>query len=115
MAAGESAIDGYLDAADTRSTLDAMRAVGADVTGVEVSTRDERTIPGVGGPPSRRIAVRSAESLASLPVAVPGDFSSAAFFIVAACLVSGSELVVDDVGLSPTRIGLLGVLNRMGA
>jgi 3-phosphoshikimate 1-carboxyvinyltransferase len=46
---------------------------------------------------------------------VPADFSSAAFFIVAALLTNGSEVVVTDVGLNPTRTGLLSILERMGA
>jgi 3-phosphoshikimate 1-carboxyvinyltransferase len=48
-------------------------------------------------------------------VRVPGDFSSAAFFIVAACLVPGSELVIQGVGLDPRRAGLLDALRAMGA
>ncbi|MGC8967448.1 MAG: 3-phosphoshikimate 1-carboxyvinyltransferase [Thermus sp.] len=46
---------------------------------------------------------------------VPGDFSSAAFFLVAALLAPGSEVVVEGVGLNPTRTGLLRVLRSMGA
>lgn len=46
---------------------------------------------------------------------VPSDFSSAAFFIVAALLISGSELLVQNVCLNPTRTGLLGLLQTMGA
>ncbi|WP_347240473.1 3-phosphoshikimate 1-carboxyvinyltransferase [Thermus sp.] len=46
---------------------------------------------------------------------VPGDFSSAAFFLVAALLTPGSEVVVEGVGLNPTRTGLLRVLRAMGA
>lgn len=46
---------------------------------------------------------------------VPGDFSSAAFFIVAALLVPNSRLVLKDIGLNPTRTGLLEVLRKMGA
>ena len=46
---------------------------------------------------------------------VPGDFSSAAFFIAGARLSKGSELLVENVGLNPTRIGLLEVLQRMNA
>ena len=46
---------------------------------------------------------------------VPGDISSAAFFIVAALIVPGSEIVLKDVCLNPTRTGLLDVLGRMGA
>lgn len=48
-------------------------------------------------------------------VQVPGDFSSAAFFIVAACLVPGSTLELLDVGLNPRRTGLVEVLRAMGA
>ena len=48
-------------------------------------------------------------------VEVPGDFSSAAPFIVAATLLAGSDLYVHDVGINPTRTGLLDVLERMGA
>ncbi len=46
---------------------------------------------------------------------VPGDPSQAAFWVVAACVVPGSELVVDDVYLGPARSGFLDVLARMGA
>jgi len=48
-------------------------------------------------------------------IAVPADISSAAFFLVAASLVVGSEVVLDEVGVNPTRTGLLTVLERMGA
>jgi 3-phosphoshikimate 1-carboxyvinyltransferase len=48
-------------------------------------------------------------------VQVPGDFSSAAPFIVAATLLAGSNLYIHDVGINPTRTGLLDVLERMGA
>ncbi|MCA9755057.1 MAG: 3-phosphoshikimate 1-carboxyvinyltransferase [Candidatus Eisenbacteria bacterium] len=46
---------------------------------------------------------------------VPGDISAAAFFLVGAALAPGSELVIDDVGLNPTRTGAIDVLRRMGA
>lgn len=46
---------------------------------------------------------------------VPGDFSSAAFLIVAAACVAGSSLALEDVSLNPTRVGLLAQLARMGA
>jgi len=48
-------------------------------------------------------------------VVVPADFSSAAFFIVAATLVPGSELVLSSVGMNPRRTGLLQALRAMGA
>jgi len=46
---------------------------------------------------------------------VPGDISSAAFFLVAACLVKEADLTITDVGLNPTRAALLDVLRGMGA
>jgi 3-phosphoshikimate 1-carboxyvinyltransferase len=48
-------------------------------------------------------------------ITVPGDFSSAAFFLVAGCLLPGTAVTVDNVLLNPTRIGLLEALSRMGA
>ena len=52
---------------------------------------------------------------AAIDRVVPGDFSSAAFLIVGACLLEGSDLTITGVGLNPTRTGLLNVLARMGA
>ena len=46
---------------------------------------------------------------------IPGDLSSAAFLMVAASLLPGSEVTLLDVGLNPTRTGLLDVLQAMGA
>lgn len=48
-------------------------------------------------------------------IRVPGDFSSAAYLLVAACLANDGDLTVDGVGLNPTRAGLLDVLREMGA
>jgi 3-phosphoshikimate 1-carboxyvinyltransferase len=55
------------------------------------------------------------QSLHGTTVVLPGDFSSAAFLIVAAALVPGSELELTGVGLNPTRTGLLDALVAMGA
>jgi 3-phosphoshikimate 1-carboxyvinyltransferase len=63
----------------------------------------------------RRVSVGPAERLRLGEVVVPGDFSAAAPFIVAASLLPGSELTIHDVGLNPRRTGLLDVLARMGA
>ena len=62
-----------------------------------------------------RITVGPAERLSLGEIVVPGDFSAAAPFIVAATLLPGSELTIHDVGLNPRRTGLLDVLARMGA
>jgi 3-phosphoshikimate 1-carboxyvinyltransferase len=61
------------------------------------------------------VSIDAAGRLSLAEVTVPGDFSSAAPFLVAATLLSGSELTIHDVGLNPRRIGLLDVLERMGA
>jgi 3-phosphoshikimate 1-carboxyvinyltransferase len=63
----------------------------------------------------RRVTVGPADHLRLGDVDVPGDFSAAAPFIVAATLLPGSELTIHDVGLNPRRTGLLDVLARMGA
>jgi 3-phosphoshikimate 1-carboxyvinyltransferase len=63
------------------------------------------------------VEVRPAESegVELGEMAVPADFSSAAFFLVGALLVPGSEVVLEEVGVNPTRTGLLRILERMGA
>ncbi len=48
-------------------------------------------------------------------IMIPGDISSAAFFIVAATLIPDAELLIKDVGVNPTRTGVLDILQRMGA
>ncbi|MCX8030887.1 MAG: 3-phosphoshikimate 1-carboxyvinyltransferase [Thermodesulfovibrionales bacterium] len=54
-------------------------------------------------------------SLNPIEVTVPSDFSSAAFFIIGGIIVPNSELILKDVGINPTRTGLLTVLNDIGA
>ncbi|HWJ33039.1 MAG TPA: hypothetical protein VNR59_11920, partial [Gaiellaceae bacterium] len=61
------------------------------------------------------VSIEPASRLELGEVTVPGDFSAAAPFLVAAPLLSGSDLTVHDVGLNPRRTGLLDVLERMGA
>ena len=59
--------------------------------------------------------LRGGQRLRAADIAVPADFSSAAFFIVAACIVPGSHLRLRAVGLNPRRTGLLVALRAMGA
>lgn len=54
-------------------------------------------------------------ALKPLDFQIPGDISSAAFVIVAACIVPGSDVVIENVGLNPTRTGVLDILIKMGA
>jgi hypothetical protein len=88
-----------------------LRAAGARIR-VE---RDGSGLTLEGRPPGRRVSVERAEALEPVGITVPGDFSSAAFFVVGALIVPGSRVEITDVGLNPTRVGLLGILNRMGA
>jgi 3-phosphoshikimate 1-carboxyvinyltransferase len=62
----------------------------------------------------RTIAVRGRARLAGKKLYVPGDFSSAAFFIIAALITPHSNLTLHNVGLNPTRTGILDVLVPMG-
>ena len=88
-----------------------------------VPTRDhsERMLAGFGAEltveqtgEGRVIRLRGEAELRGQTIAVPGDPSSAAFFAVAALLVPGSELTIENVGLNPTRAGLFAVLRAMG-
>src|SRR5919199_3747630 len=78
----------------------------------------ERLLQSLGLRVSRsasEIRVWPAERVPPLSLDIPGDFSSAAPFVVAATLLAGSELRIADVNVNPTRTGLLDVLERMGA
>ena len=89
-----------------------------------VPTRDhsERMLRGFGADLSveiepdgtRHIRIRGEAELKPQTIVVPGDPSSAAFFIVAALLVPGSDVTIANVGLNPTRAGLVEVLQAMG-
>jgi 3-phosphoshikimate 1-carboxyvinyltransferase len=63
----------------------------------------------------RDVVVRGGQRLVGRELFVPGDISSAAFWMVAAVALPGSDLRIEDVGLNPTRTGILDVLRRMGA
>jgi 3-phosphoshikimate 1-carboxyvinyltransferase len=62
-----------------------------------------------------RVTVRGGQKLSPIDAAVPGDISSAAFFLCAAALFPNSNLVIDNLLLNPTRASLLDVLKIMGA
>jgi 3-phosphoshikimate 1-carboxyvinyltransferase len=105
--------------------LAGLRAEGETVISEPAASRDhtERMICYAGGRVEREgeadgpgmVHVWPVERLGLVSLKVPGDFSSAAFFLVAGLLVPGSEVQVTNVGLNPTRTGLLEVLKRMGA
>ena len=78
-----------------------LRAFGADLE--------------VDGEMGRHITVRPGANLRGQSVVVPGDISSAAFWLVAGSLVPGADLTIENVGLNPTRTGILEVLEQMQA
>jgi 3-phosphoshikimate 1-carboxyvinyltransferase len=61
------------------------------------------------------VSISGPQSLHAIEAAVPGDLSSAAFFLCAAALFPGSALLLEGLGLNPTRAGLLDVLTLLGA
>ncbi|KEK22747.1 3-phosphoshikimate 1-carboxyvinyltransferase [Bacillus gaemokensis] len=63
----------------------------------------------------RTVSLRGRQSLVGTEIEVPGDVSSAAFLLVAGAIVPNSKLVLQNVGLNPTRTGILDVLSQMGA
>ncbi len=83
-------------------------------------TRDhtERMLRGFGysvDTESGIIALRGGGKLRACDIDIPADISSAAFFLVAASLVPGSDLLLTHVGINPTRVGVLTILSLMGA
>ena len=71
------------------------------------------TEPAEGG--GKRITVEGFPELAAAPIVVPGDISSAAFPLIAALIIPGSDVTIEGVGLNPLRAGLLDCLREMGA
>lgn len=63
----------------------------------------------------RQVAIQGGQVLKATSVTVPADISSAAFFLVGACMVEGSHVLLHRVGLNPTRSGIVNVLLRSGA
>jgi len=97
-----------------------MQAEGTTAVGEPTPSRDhtERMLSYLGVPIERSldlliiksINIRNASSLS-----IPGDLSSAAFLLVAAAIMPGSEVRITDVGLNPSRTGILDVLRAFGA
>ncbi len=77
-----------------------LRAFGADLT---------------VDPETNSVTVTGQSQLQGQTVIVPGDISSAAFWLVAGAIVPGSDLTIENVGINPTRTGVLEILDRMGA
>jgi 3-phosphoshikimate 1-carboxyvinyltransferase len=100
--------------------LAGLSAAGCTRVSESVPSRDhtERMLSAFGveiGRERRVLAIRGGQTLRATTLDVPADFSSAAFFLVAGCLAAEQPLVLTNVGINPTRTGLLGLLQRMGA
>jgi 3-phosphoshikimate 1-carboxyvinyltransferase len=100
--------------------LAALYAVGTTSITEPAPTRDhtERMLRGFGYPVTvdgRSASVESGHKLTATRIEVPADISSAAFFLVAASIAAGSDLLLEHVGINPTRTGVIDILKLMGA
>ena len=96
-----------------------LQAEGTTSLGEKIRTRDhtEHALRAFGASLNRsdgRLSVPGGQQLKALDLTVPGDMSSAAFFLAAALLFEDSNLVLDGLGLNPTRATLLDVVTAMG-
>lgn len=64
---------------------------------------------------SPEITIKGGIELKSTDIFIPGDISSAAYFITAASILKDSQIIIKQVGVNPTRIGIIEILNKMGA
>ena len=104
----------------TAILLAGLRASGTTRVTEKIPSRShtELALADFGAPPlveNGVVSLSGGSRLQGHRFRIPGDFSSAAFFIGAAAFLPGSELAVTNVGLNPTRAALLDVLQRMGA
>jgi 3-phosphoshikimate 1-carboxyvinyltransferase len=98
----------------------ALQTAGVTTIREQLRTRDhsELALRAFGAKLTRTsdsVSIAGPQSLQAIDAAVPGDLSSAAFFLCAAALFPGSSLVIDSLGLNPTRAVLLDVLMTLGA
>ena len=100
--------------------LAGLYADGETVVTEPAPTRDhtERMLRGFGydvGVDGAQVRIRGGGRLMACGIDVPADISSATFFLVGAAISPGSDLVLEHVGINPTRIGVLNILKLMGA
>jgi len=100
--------------------LAALRGSGVTQVTEPAPTRDhtERMLACFGVELQREgptVSLQGGQRLRGAHVSVPGDFSSAAFFLVAGCIAEAREIELRGVGMNPTRTGLLDILRLMGA
>ena len=97
-----------------------LHAAGVTRVREPIATRDhsERALATFGVPVQHEgaaLAITGGGRLVGQRLTVPGDISSAAFWMAAGAALPGSEVVIDGIGLNPTRTGIIDVLRRMGA
>lgn len=99
--------------------LAGLYAAGSTSVVEPAPTRDhtERMLKGFGYPvkvEGARVTIEPGHKLSACKIDVPADISSAAFFMVAASIAEGSDLLLQHVGINPTRIGVINILRAMG-
>jgi 3-phosphoshikimate 1-carboxyvinyltransferase len=100
--------------------LAGLHADGVTRVTEPAATRDhtERALAAFGGRAvvdGLTVSVAAGQQLSARSLTVPGDMSSAAFWLIAAAAIPGSRIEIEHVGLNPTRTALLDVLRRFGA
>ena len=102
--------------------LAGLKASGTTSVIEPTSSRDhtERMLKAFGaninirGELGRNIVIKAGNNLIGQNILIPGDISSAAFWLIAASIVPKSDIVVKNVGLNPTRTGILNIMQEMG-
>jgi 3-phosphoshikimate 1-carboxyvinyltransferase len=100
--------------------LAGLYATGTTCVREPAPTRDhtERMLAGMGYPVQResgRVCLEGGHVLHGIDIDIPADISSAAFFLVGASIAPDSDLLLEHVGMNPTRTGVIDILQRMGA
>src|SRR6185437_10047055 len=100
--------------------LAGLHAAGRTSVTEPASTRDhtERALEAFGvhvGIDGRTVSIDGGQRLTAIDAAVPGDFSSAVFWLALAAGTPGADLTIDGVGLNPSRTGVLAIFRRAGA
>lgn len=100
--------------------LAGLQAEGETIVREPVKTRDhtERMIRQFGGVVEQhgdKVTIKGGQELTAANIKVPGDISSAAFFLAAGSIIPDSDILLKNVGLNPTRTGIIDVLKEMGA
>ncbi len=92
-------VTGVIEPGKSRDHTERMlKACGAEITIMDLT-----------------VSVAGTETINPLEMTIPGDLSSAAFFIVAGLIIPGSEIFIKNTGVNPTRTGILDILDNMGA